>query len=250
LTASALHQAATLVLIRERKDVAPELLMIKRSATMAFGPGAWVFPGGRVDPRDIVFAEATLPEGCELDDHAARIAAIRETIEEAGVAVGLDPLPGSQALRAIRAGLHSGEPFATLLQRSNIRLASEELLPFSRWQPPEAAPIRFDTRFYLARAPEEAAILADGTETIATEWASAESMLARRDARLMFPTLCNLQRIAAQRSFAELALHAASFPSRLIMTETRYVDGVQHLCVPDGHGYPDICLPLQRPART
>jgi len=223
--------------------------MIQRSAAMAFAPGAWVFPGGRVDPGDVALAAATLPAGADLDDRAACIAAVRETIEEVGLAVGLDPLPPSDALAAIRAALHGGESFADLLARFRLRLMLENLLSFSRWQPPEDAPRRFDTRFYIARAPEMMTVTVDGAEAVASRWTTAGDVLVRTDMRTLFPTMCNLRRIAAHQSFADLAAHSAAFPSRLIVAEVRSIAGKRHICVPYGHGYPAISMLLSDVSR-
>ena len=76
--------AATLILMRPSAAPggAPEILMMERAANMAFAAGALVFPGGRIDPDDHITAAALAPE---LDDAPARIAAIRETIEESGI---------------------------------------------------------------------------------------------------------------------------------------------------------------------
>lgn len=68
--------AATVVVVREGRD-APELLLLRRNSKLAFHGGAWVFPGGRVDPHE--------GEG----EPAARRAAAREAREEAGLE--LDP---------------------------------------------------------------------------------------------------------------------------------------------------------------
>jgi 8-oxo-dGTP pyrophosphatase MutT (NUDIX family) len=250
LSVSPAHPAATLILVRERPAAAPELLMIQRSAAMAFGAGAWVFPGGRVDPGDLALAATILPEGASLDDYAARVAAIRETIEEAGVAVGVDPLPDPQALAAIRAALHEGEAFAIILDRFALRLLPDVLLPFSRWQPPQTASKRFDTRFYIARAPHDAAVEPDGGETVATCWSTPLAMLADHGARIMFPTACNLRRIAAQPSFDDLAADAARYPDSFVITEIREVDGARFLCVPDGHGYWDMRAELEKAFRA
>ena len=218
--------------------------MIQRSASMVFAPSAWAFPGGRVDPGDVALAAATLPTGADLDDHAARIAAIRETIEEVGIAIGLDPLPPPDAMAAIRAVLHAGELFADLLARFRLRFTPESLLPFSRWRPPETAPRRFDTRFYIASAPEAMTATLDDAEAVASRWATADDMLARPDTRVLFPTMCNLRRIATHQRFADLAAHAVAFPSSPIAAETRIIAGERYLCVPDGHGYPEIRIPL------
>src|SRR5690349_7505497 len=101
--------AATLIVMREGGS-APELLMVERARAMAFAGGALVFPGGRVDPGDRALAALL---GGDEDEHAARIAAIRETIEEAGVAVGLDLAAG--ALGALRRQLYEGVPIGSLL---------------------------------------------------------------------------------------------------------------------------------------
>ena len=75
--------AATLIVVRDRPAGAPELLMVERSEGMAFAAGALVFPGGRIDAADTSLAPGD----------AAAVAAIRETIEETAVPVGLTPAP-------------------------------------------------------------------------------------------------------------------------------------------------------------
>src|SRR3990170_7280945 len=77
MDSSAPIPAATLVTVREPPDGPPELLMVERAEAMAFAGGALVFPGGRIDESDLALAE---PFG--LADGGARVAAIRETIEE------------------------------------------------------------------------------------------------------------------------------------------------------------------------
>lgn len=74
--------AATVVLLRDGSQ-GLELLYLKRNSELAFFGGAWVFPGGRIDPKD--FDQA----GSADLETAARFAAVREAKEEANV--GLDP---------------------------------------------------------------------------------------------------------------------------------------------------------------
>ena len=64
--------------------------MVERAEGMAFAAGALVFPGGRIDEAD-----RQLAAELGLEDGAA-VAAIRETIEETAVPVGLAPLPDRQ----------------------------------------------------------------------------------------------------------------------------------------------------------
>ena len=78
--------AATLIVVRERGGAAPELLMVERAQGMAFAAGALVFPGGRIDAADRELGET-------LGIDAAAVAAIRETLEETAVPVGLVPVP-------------------------------------------------------------------------------------------------------------------------------------------------------------
>src|SRR6185369_8831284 len=78
--------AATLVVFRRAAGGGPpELLMVERSAGMRFAAGAAVFPGGRIDPADHELADMAAPAHLPRDEAAARIAAIRETLEEAGL---------------------------------------------------------------------------------------------------------------------------------------------------------------------
>ena len=87
----AARPAATVVVFRRSMDGGPpEILLLERSGAMAFAGGATVFPGGAVDAADRVLA-ATTP-GAELldpDDAAARVAAVREALEESGLVVGV-----------------------------------------------------------------------------------------------------------------------------------------------------------------
>ncbi|QJU60515.1 NUDIX domain-containing protein [Sphingomonas sp. AP4-R1] len=238
------HPAATLILLREPNEGPPELLMIQRAATMGFGAGAWVFPGGRVDPGDVTLAARFLPANDALDDHAARICAIRETIEEVGLALGLDPPPDPATLAAVRAGLHAGEPFAGLLDRFGLSLVPDALLHFSRWCPPAEISRRFDTRFYLARLHGDAKAEPDGRETVALLWTTPRAMLDRADARIMFPTACNLRRLLPHRSFAEAEADAAAFPAATIVTRSVDIGGERFVQIDAGHGYPETRSPL------
>ncbi|MET0248047.1 MAG: NUDIX hydrolase, partial [Sphingomonas sp.] len=100
-----IHPAATVVVMREAADGPPELLMVERAKAMSFAAGALVFPGGRIDAGDHALA-ATLPG--DADETAARIAGIRETLEEAGVAVGVEL--DAAHIPELRRALYAGEP--------------------------------------------------------------------------------------------------------------------------------------------
>ena len=87
--------AATVVLLRDRADAPPDVYLLKRAASMAFAGGFYVFPGGRVDPRDadaeIAWVGPSAAEWArrfgsdEAEARALLCAAVRETFEESGV---------------------------------------------------------------------------------------------------------------------------------------------------------------------
>ena len=235
--------AATLVIFRERAPALPDLLMLERAKAMAFAGGAMVFPGGRVDPAD--HALAALHDG-DPEDTAARIAAIRETVEEAGLAIGVTGAPID--LNPWRAALHAGTSLAQLLHETGATLDLDALVPFARWLPNHATSRIFDARFYLARLPADAASAAvDGTENTRLVWTTAAAMLAEADAgraAIIFPTRRNLERLARFSTFMEAAADAAAHPIRAITPWVERVDGVDHLRIPDGLGYPVTAEPL------
>jgi len=240
--------AATLVLMRPAAvGGPPEILMLERAETMAFAAGALVFPGGRIDPEDEAIA-ASFPD---LADAAARIAAIRETIEETGVAPALRPAPDASALRAAMA---AGEPFARLLEAMGLELDPGALTPFARWCPNFREARRFDTLFYLAEAPAGGGTLhcADETESVHTFWASAATVLAELEAgraKAIFPTRRNLERLAGFDSLEDARADAARHPVRQITPWVEEREGRRFVCIPEGVGYPVTAEPYESARR-
>ena len=235
--------AATLILLRDRAGGPPDVLMVERAKAMAFAGGAMVFPGGRIDPGDHALA-ATIDAG---EDGAARVAAIRETIEEAGVAVGLHPSPSPAQIARVRARLHDGDAFAAILADERLTIAPDRLVPFARWRPAHAHMRIFDTLFFLARAPEGAAASADATETVRLAWTTAADALADADAGLttvIYPTRRTLERLALFDDYAAAVAQAAAHPVRTITPFVEDRDGTPHLCIPDGLGYPVTAEPM------
>lgn len=146
--------AATLILV-DRSEAKPRVLVGKRHDNVVFMPGAFVFPGGRVDPNDnkITVAapipaalEARLLQGSpKISPARARAlanSAIREACEETGLCLG-KPANGVAAKFE-----GSWKPFgdANLLpDPSSLYLIARAITPPGRVK-------RFDTRFFTADA--------------------------------------------------------------------------------------------------
>lgn len=115
-----------------------------------------------------------------------------------------DDGPGAERLRAAAVRELAEEAAIT-------GLAPEELVHFGRWIAPVSLPVRFDTHFFLARAPEGQEPEADGVECIDAGWFTAGKMLSdEREGRfpLLPPTRRHLELLAEFDSI-ELALEAA-----------------------------------------
>ena len=144
-----------------------------RASCPAFGCS----PGGVVEPDDLAAQAQGGTTEAELQDLAHRACAARELGEEAGI-----ELP-----------------------------ADADLRPWSRWITPEAAPVRFDTRFYVTLAPPHSRARPDGAETTEATWISPAEALERHqgdDLPLVFPTIKHLESLLPYSSSDE-ALAAA-----------------------------------------
>lgn len=253
-TSSPAIPAATLILFRERANHPAEHLMIERASHLKFAAGAMVFPGGRVDEQDRQIAtDRTLNNPNDIEDAAARVAAIRETIEETGVAIGIDPLPDPVTLATWRTALAQGELFGDLLIDARAKLNLDQLISFARWCPNFAGPRRFDTRFYLARMTVDAPVEVDGGEATRHVWMTAQRLLEDAEAgrhHMIFPTRRNLERLAAFPAFDAAAAHARTIEPQTITPWIQTIDGSDWLCIPDDAGYPVIRAPLAEALQT
>ena len=191
--------------------------MLRRHPSTAFG-SVHVFPGGVVDESD--HDPALEPRCPGLDDadaseqlgiaHGGRafwVAAVREAFEEAGVLlagpaaggyVRFDDSPIVEArFDAHRGALNAGErSLLEVLAAEDLVLALRDVRYVSHWITPEGEPKRFDTRFFLARAPEGQVYAHDDRELIASEWVRPEDALRRHragDFPMIGPTIASLQ---------------------------------------------------------
>jgi 8-oxo-dGTP pyrophosphatase MutT (NUDIX family) len=227
--------AATLILVRDRLGGAPELLMVERAEGMAFAAGAMVFPGGRIDEAD-----RTLGERLNVDPHA--IAAIRETIEETAVPVGLTPVPSREAAADLQKQLLADTPLEAALETAGCRIDAAALTPFARWVPKFHAVRRFDTLFFVARAPEgEWQPHVIQGECAGASWVTAAEVLERDrrgEARLIFPTRRTLERLAQHRTFEEIRADALTYPIEPVSPWVEERDGERFITIPSHLGFP------------
>ena len=234
--------AATLIVWRDLAG-GPEILVVERSRQMAFAAGAIVFPGGRVDKADHQLAGRLGKPG-----EAAKVTAVRETIEETGVAPALTGIIDPALGLRLQDGLLAGDDFGALLERHRLRLDLEALTAFARWMPAFKQPRKFDTLFFLADAPPgDWQPRPQQGECVAADWASPASLIRQvenGDASAIFPTKRNLERLAQHRSFAEVLEDARTHSLDTIIPWVEEIDGEAHVRIPEGRGYPVISEPL------
>lgn len=230
--------AATLIVARDRRGSPPELLMVERAEGMAFAAGALVWPGGRIDEAD-----RRLADRLALGEHGAeRIAAIRETIEETAIPVGLASPPRPEHCLELQAALAAGEDFAHLLEQAGVALDADALTTFARWVPKFHAVRRFDTLFFIARAPpgEWYPTVVEG-ECAGAFWLTAAEALEteqRGEARLIFPTRRNLERLAQHAAFEDIRADALAHPIEPVTPWVEEREGEKFITIPAHLGYP------------
>lgn len=248
--------AATIIIFRNASDGgAPEVLMTVRSRKMIFAGGMAVFPGGRVDPADYALAETLAHEhGLAPDEAAHQIAALRETLEETGLALGLAGVINADTAAAARAMLAETGALAPVLEAFGWRLDLAQITPFARWFPKNENIARvYDTRFYLANlgtgAVEVSIDQAENTRLFWTSAAGALEAAERGEIKLIFPTRRNLERLALFASYEEARAQAEAIPVRTITPRVVEEDGRLWLTILADAGYPVTAELLETVAR-
>jgi 8-oxo-dGTP pyrophosphatase MutT (NUDIX family) len=227
--------AATLIVVRERAGGPPELLMVERAVGMAFAAGALVFPGGRIDAVDRKL-------GSSLGIQPDVVAAIRETIEETAVPVGVTPTPERATVLELQQQLTADKPLDAALDALGAQIDASALTPFARWVPKFHAVRRFDTLFFIAQAPpgEWDPRVIEG-ECAGAFWLSAAEVLERDrrgEARLIFPTRRTLERLAQHSTFEEIRADALAHPIEPVTPWVEERDGERFITIPSHLGFP------------
>ena len=258
------RDAATVMLLRPVTQPGPgpersagfEVYMLRRKPSMAFAPGAYVFPGGSVDLRD---AEDGVGWVGPDPEHWGRVfdappdlaralvcAAVRETFEESGVLLagesadsvvadttGADWEADRQAL------LDHSLSLAGMLARRGLIVRSDLLRPWARWITPKAEPRRFDARFFAAALPVGQRTRDVGGEAAAVQWIAPSAAIEAGRAgqiELWLPTAVTLAELAGYPDVA--AVLADRREVTPLLPELFVADGAVWLAVPGGREYP------------
>jgi 8-oxo-dGTP pyrophosphatase MutT (NUDIX family) len=259
------RDAATVMLVRDGEHGGVEVCMLRRNLNSDFVGGAYVFPGGAVDDEDRhenldpvcagrSDAEASAQLGIERGGLAFWVAAIRESFEEAGVLLAYDASGAvirfddpevEERFAGHRRRVDRGERrLVEVCEDEGLQLAVDCIYYFSHWITPEGAPRRYDTRFFVARAPEAQHALCDDREVIATVWVRPSEALAEHRAgrfEMIFPTVRSL--MALERfDTADEVLAAAAAIQDVPAIQPRIVEdqGGYRILLPGDDGYDDV----------
>ena len=257
------RDAATVMLLRpaQRPGAAsqpadgPEVYLLRRKPSMAFAPGAFVFPGGSVDARDadeqVGWAGPGADEWGRIFDappdlaRALVCAAVRETFEESGVLLA-GPSAGSVVAdvtgadwEADRQALLSRSlSLAEMLARRGLVLRSDLLRPWSRWITPVIEKRRFDARFFAAALPHPQRTRDVGGEAAEVTWVRPDDAIAmgrRQEIVLWPPTAVTLAELAA---CPDVAAALSPRQVRPVLPESSMAQGAVWLTLPAALGYP------------
>lgn len=238
--------SATVMVLRDAVD-GPEVLMMRRHGNSGVLGGAYVFPGGKLDAHDHEFDPATLdpspdllltrlgePDLAATTAAALHVAALRETFEECGLLLGQKAAPAQQT--QLRGMLHAGQGFAAALTAVGLPLTTGALTPWSRWITPRVPSVtnkRFDTRFFVAQAPDDQQALHDNHEATETVWLQPRAGLLRYwegQIDLAPPQIMSLCHLARFTSVADLLSVARSRLPALVAPEPFDENGERIVC--------------------
>jgi 8-oxo-dGTP pyrophosphatase MutT (NUDIX family) len=187
--------------------------------------GNFVFPGGTLEADDRNFNRFKNHIDLNLQEISSRfgqdltaekilaycVAAIRETLEEAGVFLAeSDSKPVKNLEKACKMRL-AAKPakdwFVNLVASDKWCLTLSALSQWSHWITPQQMKRRFDTRFFLADMPADQYCLPDSRETVQGLWISPEEGLAgNMEGRIPLspPTLVTLHELLNYPGLKEL----------------------------------------------
>jgi len=252
------RHASTVVLLRDAA-AGMQAYLLRRTQTMAFAAGMYVFPGGSVDPRDEMLDDAAwvgpapsqwagLLSADEKLAKALVCAAVRETFEESGVLLagsGPDDIVADttgEDWEADRLALIARDlSFAAMLARRGLLLRADLLRPWAHWITPEFEPKRFDTRFFVAALPHGQRTRDVGGEADRVAWVRPADALAAAQSGemgMLPPTAFTLSEVAAYDDVAAVLAAGDARDIKPVLPKV-VIDGEDaRLLLPHDEGYP------------
>lgn len=223
--------AATVVLARDGES-GLEVLLLQRHRASGFVPGAYVFPGGRVESTDDDAAALARLDGLPAPlrpEGAYWVAAVREAFEETGVLLGQRSEPAALAEWRERL-LNDETTLGGMLEALDLRLDLRRMIELAHWITPIAEPRRYDTRFFLAAPLGGAEVRIDEREMTDALWLPPAEALRRFRAgklAMVFPTVHTLEKLTEFRTATQAleALRGARVPP-LLPKLVRKGDGI------------------------
>ena len=242
--------AATVVMLRDSDAGLQVLLMRRHQASNVLG-GAYVFPGGKLDPEDqnptwltrLSQDSATLHHRLNEPDLPAEraaglfVAAMREAYEECRVLLGCSPHAAQETHNLLQA-LRSGQNWHAAFQSQALHLHTEPLLPWCRWITPRQASVtnkRFDTRFFVTQVPDDQIAQHDNFEATEALWISPREALLRywdRDIELAPPQIMSLVHLSRHPHAQSVLNEAQNRLPPVVEPEPFDQDGIRTICYP------------------
>lgn len=205
------RDASTVVLLREQAGRL-EVFMMRRAQTMAFAPGMYVFPGGRLDDGD-----ARL--GAAFNDFPFGVEAKRASTDESGLRALV-----ACAVREVH-------------EETGVQVTDADLVLLDHWVTPAMATRRFDVRFFASLVPHGQEPEAVGTEMDHVMWISPAHALAEFEVdrmRMLRPTLRVLELLSVHEQIDELFASARAREIRpKLPTRTVHADGTDTWAIVD-----------------
>jgi glyoxylase-like metal-dependent hydrolase (beta-lactamase superfamily II)/8-oxo-dGTP pyrophosphatase MutT (NUDIX family) len=237
--------AATVLLLRDT-PAGLEVLMTRRSATASFAPGAYVFPGGGIDPADAQAHDIAARRPTQGDEALTQaIAAIRESFEELGLLLARHA-DGRPADAADVAALDRHAPFAAQCRERGLVLAADHVYLLAHWITDRDLPRRFDVPFLVARMPAGQSPVADEAEQFEPAWVRPADALARHEAGgffMIFPTIRTLERLEKFATVdAVLAACAGEKPLWTSCPRAGYLHGAEARFMEHESAYGELAL--------
>lgn len=254
------REAASVILARDASD-GLEVLLLQRHPNSRFSPGAFAFPGGRVEGADAAPGIEARCRGLDRAEAARQlrdvrpperaigfwVAALREAFEEAGIllAYGQDARPVDGATldeaRTHRARCREDSArFGQLLVDLDLVLATDGLAYWAHWITPEERPIRYDTRFFVATADRGQVPDPDGHEMVGAQWTGPGEALVRHRARelvLPLPTQRILEALSEHRDVSALLAAARGREIRPVRPRIVRDAAGERILLPDDPGW-------------